>query len=182
MQFTALFGRRYHRGRTPLSWSGLTPFSLIVAASRRSPLAGPTGLWFPKEPSQETIPYRAADYVYLPYEAMAKPTAEGHWLKVGGENVAAVEIESYILTHPAVQMVQVVGVPDAKMLEAAAAFVELAPGAECSAQEIIDYCKGKIASFKVPRHVRFGTEWPMSATKIQKFRLQDQIIAELGLG
>ena len=100
-------------------------------------------------------------------------------LKVGGENVAAVEIESYIFTHPAVQLVQVVGVPDAKMLEVAAAFIELIPGKKCSGQEIIDYCHGKIASFKIPRHVRFVTEWPMSATKIQKFKLQEALTREL---
>ena len=100
-------------------------------------------------------------------------------LKVGGENVAAIEIESYIFTHPAVQQVQVVGVPDRKMLEVAAAFIELVPGMECSGQEIIDFCQGKIASFKIPRHVRFVTQWPMSATKIQKFKLQEALTCEL---
>ena len=100
-------------------------------------------------------------------------------LKIGGENVAAVEIESFIFTHPAVQLVQVVGVPDAKMLEVAAAFIELKPGMGCTEQEIIEYCRGKIASFKIPRHVRFVTEWPMSATKIQKFKLQEALIEEL---
>jgi acyl-CoA synthetase (AMP-forming)/AMP-acid ligase II len=99
--------------------------------------------------------------------------------KVGGENVAAVEIESYIFTHPSVQLVQVVGVPDEKMVEVAAAFIELKPGMECTEQEIIDYCQGKIASFKIPRHVRFVTEWPMSATKIQKFKLQEALSREL---
>jgi acyl-CoA synthetase (AMP-forming)/AMP-acid ligase II len=101
-------------------------------------------------------------------------------LKVGGENVAAVEIESYILNHPAVQLVQVVGVPDAKLFEAAAAFIQLEHGVDCSEQEIIDFCRGKIASFKIPRHVRFIEEWPMSATKIQKFKLQQMLIRELG--
>jgi fatty-acyl-CoA synthase len=70
-------------------------------------------------------------------------------------------------------------VPDAKMLEVAAAFIELVPGQECTEQEIIDFCRGKIASFKIPRHVRFVTEWPMSATKIQKFRLQEALTREL---
>ena len=100
-------------------------------------------------------------------------------LKVGGENVAAVEIESYIFTHPAVQLVQVVAVPDSKMLEVAAAFIELQPGMECTEQEIIEYCRGKIASFKIPRYVRFVSEWPMSATKIQKFKLQNLLVEEL---
>ena len=100
-------------------------------------------------------------------------------LKVGGENVAAIEIESYILNHPAVQLVQVVGVPDATLFEVAAAFIQLEPGQSCTEQEIIDYCRGKIASFKIPRHVRFVEEWPMSATKIQKFKLQEVLASEL---
>jgi acyl-CoA synthetase (AMP-forming)/AMP-acid ligase II len=102
-------------------------------------------------------------------------------LKVGGENVAAAEIEAFLAGHPAVRLAQVVGVPDARLQEVAAAFVELEEGAAASAQELIDFCKGRIASFKVPRHVRFVTEWPMSASKIQKFRLREQLLRELGL-
>ena len=104
-------------------------------------------------------------------------------LKVGGENVAAVEIESYLQTHPAVAIAQVVPVPDAKYTEVPAAFCELKPGAEASADDLIEFCRGQIAGFKVPRHVRFvsADEWPLSATKIQKFRLADKLRAELGL-
>jgi len=101
--------------------------------------------------------------------------------KVGGENVSAVEIESYIISHPAVQLVQVVGIPDPKLFEVAAAFIQLEPGKTCTEQEIIDYCHGKIASFKIPRHVRFVEEWPMSATKIQKFKLQEMLTRDLEL-
>lgn len=100
-------------------------------------------------------------------------------LKVGGENVAAVEIESYIGTHPAVKLVQVVGVPDAKYVEVPAAFIELHEGASASADDIIEFCRDKIASFKIPRHVRFVEGWPMSATKIQKYRLREELIGEL---
>lgn len=100
-------------------------------------------------------------------------------LKVGGENVAAVEIESYIYTHPAVQLVQVVGVPDDRLVEVAAACIQLEPGASCTEEEIIDYCRGEIATFKIPRYVRFVEEWPMSATKIQKYKLQEMLISEL---
>ncbi len=102
-------------------------------------------------------------------------------LKVGGENVAAVEIESYITSHPAVQLVQVVGVPDSILVEVAAAFIQLEPGKTCTEKQIIDYCRGKIASFKIPRHIRFVEEWPMSATKIQKFKLQELLTRELEL-
>ena len=103
-------------------------------------------------------------------------------LKVGGENVAAVEIESYLTTHPAVKLVQVVGTPDAKYVEVPAAYVEVHDGASVTADELIEYCRDKIAGFKIPRYIRFVTEWPMSATKIQKYRLRDQITTELAEG
>jgi acyl-CoA synthetase (AMP-forming)/AMP-acid ligase II len=102
-------------------------------------------------------------------------------LKVGGENVAALEIEAFLGTHPAVKLVQVIGVPDPKYLEVPAAFVELVPGQELTEEELVEFCRGKIASFKVPRYVRFVTEWPMSATKIQKHRLREAFLAEQGL-
>ncbi|MGI9328594.1 MAG: AMP-binding protein [Pseudomonadales bacterium] len=94
-------------------------------------------------------------------------------LKVGGENVAALEIESHLTMHPQIKMAQVIGVPDPRLSEVPAAFVELAPGAHLDAEEVIGHCQGTIASFKVPRHVRFVSNWPMSSTKIQKFVLQD---------
>ncbi|KJS05058.1 MAG: AMP-dependent synthetase [Gammaproteobacteria bacterium BRH_c0] len=102
-------------------------------------------------------------------------------LKVGGENVAAAEIEEVLTRHPAVKLVQVVGIPDPKYAEVPAAFVELAPAQIASEQELIDLCKREIASFKVPRHVRFVTEWPMSASKIQRFKLRKELIEELGI-
>ena len=100
-------------------------------------------------------------------------------LKVGGENVAAAEIETFLLSHPAVEIVQVVGAPDARYAEVAAAFVQLGAGQEATEQELIDFCRGRIATFKVPRYVRFVNDWPMSGTKIQKFRLRERIAAEL---
>jgi len=102
-------------------------------------------------------------------------------LKVGGENVAAVEVEGFLATHPAVDMAQVVGVPDEKYGEVPAAFIELAPGASATEQEIIDFCRDEIASFKIPRFVRFVDAWPMGATKILKHELRERICAELGL-
>jgi fatty-acyl-CoA synthase len=102
-------------------------------------------------------------------------------LKVGGENVAAIEIESYLGTHPAVSIVAVVGVPDPKYMEVPAAFVQLRPGHELTDAELLEFARGGLARFKVPRHVRFMTpaDWPMSATKIQKFRLQVALADEL---
>jgi acyl-CoA synthetase (AMP-forming)/AMP-acid ligase II len=100
-------------------------------------------------------------------------------LKVGGENVAAAEIESTLQTHPAVKLAQVVGIPDNRYAEVPGAFIELNPGATASAEELIAHCKGKIARFKLPRHIRFVSTWPMSTSKIQKFRLRDELIQEL---
>jgi acyl-CoA synthetase (AMP-forming)/AMP-acid ligase II len=99
-------------------------------------------------------------------------------LKVGGENVAAIEIESFLSTHPAVSIAQVVGVPDDRYVEVPAAFIELKPGHTATEEEIIAFCDGEMARFKVPRYVRFVSEWPMSATKVQKFKLRDVIVAE----
>ena len=100
-------------------------------------------------------------------------------LKIGGENVAAVELESFLASHPAVGIVQVVGVPDDRLVEVAAAFVELAPGGDVTEDELVAFCRGPIAGYKVPRYVRFVDEWPMSATKIQKAKLREQLLAEL---
>ena len=100
-------------------------------------------------------------------------------LKVGGENVACVEVEGFLATHPAVSLAQVVGLPDDKYDEVPVAFIELKPGETATEAEIINFCRGEIASFKVPRHVRFVDSWPMGATKILKYELRDQAIAEL---
>jgi fatty-acyl-CoA synthase len=100
-------------------------------------------------------------------------------LKVGGENVAAIEVEGYLTSHPAVAVAQVVGAPDERYTEVPAAYVQLFPGQSVTEAELIDYCVGQIATYKVPRYVRFVAEWPMSGTKIQKFVLKDRIAAEL---
>jgi acyl-CoA synthetase (AMP-forming)/AMP-acid ligase II len=93
-------------------------------------------------------------------------------LKVGGENVAAIEIESLLSTHPGVNIAQVIGVPDDRLVEVACAYIELHKGQSLTAEDLITFCEGKIASYKIPRHIRFVTEWPMSSTKIQKFVLR----------
>ncbi|WP_327150878.1 class I adenylate-forming enzyme family protein [Nocardia sp. NBC_01329] len=100
-------------------------------------------------------------------------------LKVGGENVSAVEVEDFLLRHPAVHIVQVVAAPDSYYVEVPAAFIELAPGATVTEQEIIDYCLGSIATYRAPRYVRFVDEWPMSGTKIKKYVLRERIRDEL---
>lgn len=100
-------------------------------------------------------------------------------LKVGGENVAAAEIEGFLLGHPSVLMAQVVAAPDAYYVEVPAAYIELRPTTTATEQEIIDFCLGKIATFRVPRYVRFVDEWPMSGTKVKKYELRQRIAAEL---
>jgi fatty-acyl-CoA synthase len=100
-------------------------------------------------------------------------------LKVGGENVSAIEVEDFLCRHAAVEIVQVVGVRDARYDEVPVAFVQLRPGAAADADELVAFCAGSIATFKVPRYVRFVEDWPMSGTKIQKFVLRERITAEL---
>jgi fatty-acyl-CoA synthase len=100
-------------------------------------------------------------------------------MKVGGENVAAAEIEAVLQTHPAVKLAQVTGIPDDRYVEVPAAFIELNEGATASEAELKAHCTGQLASFKLPRHVRFVADWPMSTSKIQKFRLRDMLVAEI---
>lgn len=100
-------------------------------------------------------------------------------LKVGGENIAPSEIETVLLTHPLVIAAVVVGIPDDRLDQVPAAFVELRPGQTASPEEIVEHCRRRLARFKVPRIVRFVTEWPMSATKVQSSRLRNQLIREL---
>jgi fatty-acyl-CoA synthase len=102
-------------------------------------------------------------------------------LKVGGENVAAIEIASHLQALPAVSVAHVVGVADQKYGEVPAAFIELRPGMSLTEEEVIAHCGDGLARFKIPRYVRFVTEWPMSSTKVQTFRLREQLEKELGL-
>ena len=96
-------------------------------------------------------------------------------LKVGGENVDPMEVEGLLLEHPAVQQVAVVGLPDRRLAEVPVAFVEPKPGAEVEAEDILAYCRGKVASFKIPRHAVFLDEFPMTASgKIRKVELREQ--------
>ena len=96
-------------------------------------------------------------------------------LKVGGENVDPMEVEGLLLEHPAVQQVAVVGLPDRRLAEVPVAFVEPKPGAEVEAGDILAYCRGKVASFKIPRHAVFLDEFPMTASgKIRKVELREE--------
>ena len=98
-------------------------------------------------------------------------------LKVGGENVAAIEVEAYLCSHPAVKLAEVVGRPDPRLDEVPVAFIELRPGQSATEDELIGFCHGRIAGYKVPRAVFFVNdgEWPMSATKVDKRALRARL-------
>jgi fatty-acyl-CoA synthase len=103
-------------------------------------------------------------------------------LKVGGENVDPVEVEAFLLRHPAVHQVKIVGVPDPRLSEVGAACVVLNSGVQVSADELIDFCRGRLASFKIPRYILFVKEYPMTSSgKVQKFRLREIAMQELRL-
>ncbi|MBL0388333.1 AMP-binding protein [Tumebacillus sp. ITR2] len=100
----------------------------------------------------------------------------------GGENIYPREVEEFLYAHPAVLDVQVVGVPDERMGEEAAAFVILKDGANLTPDELRAYCDGQIARFKIPRYIEFVDQFPMTASgKIQKFKLREQAVEKLNL-
>ncbi|WP_029539538.1 MULTISPECIES: class I adenylate-forming enzyme family protein [unclassified Rhodococcus (in: high G+C Gram-positive bacteria)] len=103
-------------------------------------------------------------------------------LKVGGENVAAIEVESFLCEHPAVLTAAVIGRPDDRLDEVPVAFVEVREGHQLTEAELIEFCDGKIGRYKVPRAVFFVEpgEWPMSATKINKRGLKAQLATLAG--
>jgi fatty-acyl-CoA synthase len=100
----------------------------------------------------------------------------------GGENVYPREIEEFLYSHPDIADVQVIGVPDKKYGEEICAWVRVREGATLDADGVRDFCRGKIAHYKVPRHVLLRDEFPITVTgKVQKFKMRDDTIAELGL-
>ena len=100
----------------------------------------------------------------------------------GGENIYPREIEEFLYAHPKVRDVQVVGVPDTKFGEELCAWIIPQEGEQPTEKDIIDYCKGRIAHYKVPRYIRFVESFPMTITgKIQKFMIRDAMKEELAL-
>ena len=98
-------------------------------------------------------------------------------LRVGGENVAAEEIESMLLTHPKVKQVAVIGMPDMRLTEVPMAIVELVAGANVEEAELNAYCAERMANFRVPRAVRFTDSWPMTGSgKIQRHLLAETFL------
>jgi fatty-acyl-CoA synthase len=101
-------------------------------------------------------------------------------LKIGGENVDPMEVEAYLMGHPAINLAAVVAYPDARLSEVGVAFVRLEPGQALTEEQVLAYCRGKIASFKIPRRVIFVDEYPMTPSgKIQKARLREEALRRM---
>ncbi len=100
----------------------------------------------------------------------------------GGENIFPREIEDFLYTHPAIEQVEVIGVPDKKYGEEVCAWIKLHEGQKVSEKEIREFCKGEIAHFKIPKYIKFVNEYPMTITgKVQKFVMRDMMAEELAL-
>lgn len=98
----------------------------------------------------------------------------------GGENIFPREIEDFLYTHPAIEQVEVIGAPDEKYGEEVCAWIKLREGKSATAEEIREFCKNKIAHFKIPRYIKFVDSYPMTITgKVQKFVMREQMAKEL---
>ena len=114
---------------------------------------------------------------YISFRGRAKDT-----IIRGGENIYPREVEDFLHTHPKIADVHVIGLPDAKLGETVLAWVQLKTGQTATVEEIQEFCKGKIAYFKIPQYVRFVEGFPMTVSKkVQKFLMREQEIRERGL-
>jgi fatty-acyl-CoA synthase len=98
----------------------------------------------------------------------------------GGENIYPREIEEFLYTHPKVEEVEVIGVPDPKYGEEVCAWIKLHDGEQATSEEIREFCQGHIAHFKIPKYIKFVDEFPMTVTgKVQKFVMRERMTQEL---
>lgn len=98
----------------------------------------------------------------------------------GGENIFPREIEDFLYTHPAIEQVEVIGAPDEKYGEEVCAWIKLREGHSATAEEIREFCRGKIAHYKIPRYIKFVDQFPMTITgKVQKYIMREQMAREL---
>lgn len=145
------------------------------------------GYWGDEEKTRETIDaarwMHTGDLAVIDENGFATIVGRAKDMVIrGGENIYPREIEEFLYKHPKVLDVQCVGVPDPKFGEELCACIILRPGMEAGADEIRDFCKGQIAHYKIPRHIRFVTQFPMTVTgKIQKYLLREQAATDLGL-
>ncbi|MFL5911745.1 MAG: AMP-binding protein [Gaiellaceae bacterium] len=145
------------------------------------------GYWNDPERTAEAIDadgwMHTGDLATLDEEGYAKIVGRSKDMVIrGGENVYPREVEEFLYGHEAIADVQVIGVPDRRYGEELMAWVVLKPGTELGEDELREFCRGRIAHYKVPRYVRFVGEFPMTVTgKVQKFKMREQAIEELGL-
>lgn len=144
------------------------------------------GYWNDPERTAEAIQggwMQTGDLATIDAEGYCRITGRSKDMLIrGGENVYPAEIEAFLATHPDISQAQVFGLPDPKFGEEIAVWVILRPGAAMSEEALREWCRGKIAHYKVPRYVRFVAEMPMTVTgKPQKFVMRDKMMADLGL-
>jgi len=100
----------------------------------------------------------------------------------GGENVYPREVEEFLYTHPGIADVQVIGVPDERYGEALMAWIVPRAGAQLSEADVLEFCRGEIAHYKIPRYIKFVESFPMTVTgKVQKYKMRELATQELGL-
>jgi fatty-acyl-CoA synthase len=145
------------------------------------------GYWNDEKRSQEAIDasgwMHTGDLAIMDAEGYVNIVGRSKDMLIrGGENVYPREIEEFLYGHPKISDVQVIGVPDEKYGEEVMAWVKLKEGETCSSEDIRDYCKGKIAHYKVPRYVKFVDSFPMTVTgKVRKVEMRQVSTEELGL-
>jgi fatty-acyl-CoA synthase len=143
------------------------------------------GYWNDKERTRETIDeagwLHSGDIGIMDSEGYMQVVGRIKDMLIrGGENVYPREVEEFLYTHPKISEVQVFGVPDDKMGEEVCAWVQLQPGESMTEDELKKYCRDQITHFKIPRHVCFVNDYPMTVTgKIQKFVMREQMQAKL---
>ena len=102
-------------------------------------------------------------------------------LKVGGENVDPIEVEAFLINHPSIKQVQIVGIPDPRLSEVPCACIILEEGCQLTQIDIDTFCRGKLASFKIPRSVLILTDYPMTSSgKVQKYLLRERAQSSMG--
>ncbi|XP_018423375.1 PREDICTED: acyl-CoA synthetase family member 2, mitochondrial [Nanorana parkeri] len=145
------------------------------------------GYWADKEKTDETITpekwYKTGDIATLDEFGYCRIVGRCKDMIIrGGENIYPAEIEQFLHTHPKVMEAQIVGVKDARMGEEICACIRVYSDKECTAEEIKEYCKGKISHFKIPRYIVFVNEYPLTISgKVQKFKLKDLMEKQLKL-
>lgn len=137
-------------------------------------------LGYYKNPAETAKAIDGDGWLHTGDRGLLRPTGELEYfgrikdmLRVGGENLAPAEVEEVLCQYPKVRQAAVVGLPDERLVEVPAAALELKPGEQCTAEEIVDFCKSRLAAYKIPRTIAFVDALPMTGSgKIQKFRLR----------